>query len=238
MARRCVFISYAREDAAEVQAAAALLTAGGVQVFLDVQHIGYGERWEQVLDDALRRCERVLVFWSLAAQASQWVEREWRTALGLGKRIVPTLLDTTPLPPELAAFQALPRLKPPAAPLAPVAPAAQPPGQPSAPPPVSRRRVAWVLPVLALAGVAVAGLSWRWFDVPYQGQPVPGPPGPPGPAGTGPWPWLLALLGLGVLVGGWWAWRSGRRRSVPAQAAPASATAEEARRFVDAVFAE
>src|SRR5512135_148894 len=112
MASRTVFISYARADRAAVDQAVDLLRAGGVRVFLDIASIEFGARWKDALMNALRRCERVMVFWSRAAAASEWVEREWRYALELGKKIVPTLLDPTPLPPELAEFQAVKRLMP------------------------------------------------------------------------------------------------------------------------------
>lgn len=107
MAQRSVFISYAREDWPEVEASADLLRAGGVKVFIDTRDIPFGDRWQEALRKALERCERVLVFWSLAARGSDWVEREWRTALSLGKRIVPMLLDATPLPSELQPLHAL-----------------------------------------------------------------------------------------------------------------------------------
>lgn len=106
--RRSVFISYARADGERVRPHVELLKAGGVKVFVDVVSIDYGERWKDALEKALKHCERVMVFWSAAAAVSEWVRREWQTALGLGKRIVPTLLDDTPLDEELAAFQALP----------------------------------------------------------------------------------------------------------------------------------
>ena len=107
MAQRTIFISYAHENRPEVEPSAELLRAGGVQVFIDVAGIAYGDRWQDTLQQALDQCERVMVFWSLAAKASEWVDREWRYALQLGKRIVPTLLDDTPLPPELSQFQTL-----------------------------------------------------------------------------------------------------------------------------------
>jgi hypothetical protein len=109
MASRSVFISYSRSDRDDVDDAVGLLRAGGVKVFLDVVDIDYGERWKDALTQALKRCERVMVFWSRAAAASEWVEREWRFAIELGKKIVPTLLDMTPLPAELAEFQAIRR---------------------------------------------------------------------------------------------------------------------------------
>ena len=88
MAQRTIFISYAHENRPEVEPSAELLRAGGVQVFIDVAGIAYGDRWQDTLRQALDQCERVLVFWSLAAKASEWVEREWRYALQLGKRLL------------------------------------------------------------------------------------------------------------------------------------------------------
>ena len=109
MAQRCVFISYARHDGPRVQKDVALLRAGGVRVFIDVQDIEAGSRWEAALETALAQCGRVIVFWSRAAKGSTWVDREWRTALGLGKRVIPARLDDTDLPLELAALQGLHR---------------------------------------------------------------------------------------------------------------------------------
>lgn len=106
---RSVFISYSHDDGDAVRRDAELLRAGGVLVFIDVRDIAYGERWRDVLREALLRSERVLVFWSAAARVSEWVDREWRFALELGKKVVPTLLDPTPLPHELAALQAIER---------------------------------------------------------------------------------------------------------------------------------
>ncbi len=114
MALRTIFISYAHENRPEVEPSAELLRAGGVQVFIDVVGIAYGDRWQDTLQQALDQCERVMVFWSMAAKASEWVDREWRYALQMGKRIVPTLLDDTPLPPELRQFQTLSQRRSPA----------------------------------------------------------------------------------------------------------------------------
>ena len=107
---RGVFISYSRVNGEVVSIAAKLLRAGGATVFQDVVDIDYGSDWQEALASAIRQCERVLVFWSLAASTSKWVEREWRMALQAGKRIVPMLLDKTPLPMELSRFNGMPEL--------------------------------------------------------------------------------------------------------------------------------
>ena len=109
-ANKGVFLSYSRENERIVSIAARLLRAGGATVFQDVVDIEFGAKWQDALSDAIKRCERVLVFWSAAAATSKWVEREWQAALTAGKRVVPMLLDATPLPAELAALQGMPDL--------------------------------------------------------------------------------------------------------------------------------
>lgn len=107
MSRRTVFVSYSRKDSTQVAKAVELLEAGGADVFRDLDDIQYGDRWEDVIRTKLAEAERVLVFWSMNAQISEWVEREWMVAISMQKRVVPILLDQTPLPPELGQFHAL-----------------------------------------------------------------------------------------------------------------------------------
>ena len=105
-----VFISYSRANEDIVTIAAKLLKAGGATVFQDVVDLEYGKNWQAALAAAIRKCERVLVFWSAAAATSEWVERGWRAALKARKRIVPLLLDETPLPSELSVLHGMPEL--------------------------------------------------------------------------------------------------------------------------------
>lgn len=104
---RTVFVSYARKDSDRIQPAVALLEAGGAEVFRDIDDIEFGDDWEAVITRQLQECERVMVFWSANAQASEWVGREYTLALAQQKRMVPVLLDSTPLPPELSKYHAL-----------------------------------------------------------------------------------------------------------------------------------
>ena len=211
METRSVFISYARADGPIVLPDVELLRAGGVRVFMDVRDIEYGERWHAVLKRAIDTCERVIVFWSAAAKISEWVEREWRMAVERGKKIVPTLLDDTPLPQELAAFQALRRHPLQVVPSAAghhLAPAAEPFA------PAASRRIS--LGVGLLAGcslVALIGGAALWWMFPAAEPPrtTPAAPIPPGPpASTPPVPTandeptvFASFLGAHALV--WWA---------------------------------
>jgi hypothetical protein len=194
MACRTVFISYARADRDAVDQAVDLLRAGGVRVFLDIAAIEFGARWKDALYDALRRCERVMVFWSRAAAASEWVEREWRYALELGKKIVPTLLDPTPLPPELAEFQAVRRLMPQPAIVTQalgagddVATGVQPGPAPRAPPASAApgRRGAAVAIAGAAVVLAIAAGGYWLASAPRHAAQAPPPVSAPGPTPPG-----------------------------------------------------
>jgi len=186
MARRSVFISYARQDRDDVEASAELLRAGGVRVFIDVLDIEFGERWQDALRLALEKCERVMVFWSIAARASRWVDAEWRYAMSLGKKIVPTLLDDTPLPEELGALQALVRKRRTPA----VAPEPNAPRPTEAPGGAARRwggrRLAPYAAIPAAVALGVGAYSWMATTHPPQAPPevvLPAPaqtsPAPP-----------------------------------------------------------
>lgn len=106
-AQHTVFFSYAREDREWVGIVANILAAGGATVFMDVRDLEFGDRWEDVLMQKLKVVHRVLVFWSKNAAKSKWVEREYKTALTNGKRVVPVPIDDTPLSKELSQFHAL-----------------------------------------------------------------------------------------------------------------------------------
>lgn len=110
-AARRVFISYSRIDQPLVSRAVEFLRGGGLQVFLDSQSIAYGSDWRQELVKAIEDSERVMLFWTAAAALSRWVTREWKLALKRGKKVVPTLLDETPLPPPLARLHAVTSLR-------------------------------------------------------------------------------------------------------------------------------
>jgi len=98
------FVAYASKDAAIVQALVETVTSGfGKPVSWD-KDIRAGDHWEPRVRDAIDRCERLVLFWSERAADSKHVEKEWQHAERLGKRIVPILLDDTPLPDALSGI--------------------------------------------------------------------------------------------------------------------------------------
>jgi hypothetical protein len=105
---RSAFASYASPDRPEVLRRVQGLAAAGVEVFMDVLSLRAGQDWERQLVDNIRRRDVFYLFWSPAARASEWVNREWRYALqekGLQYIHPVPLADPreAPPPPELAS---------------------------------------------------------------------------------------------------------------------------------------
>lgn len=98
-------IVYAHRDGACVQQASAIAAAWG-PVLIDTA-VEPGSRWRPTIAAMLLSAQTVLIFWSASAAASPEVAAEWRIALAGPARVVPVLLDNTPLPPDLAALQAI-----------------------------------------------------------------------------------------------------------------------------------
>ena len=206
-----VFISYSRVNGEVVSIAAKLLRAGGATVFQDVVDIEYGSDWQEALARAIRQCERVLVFWSLAASTSEWVEREWRMALKAGKRIVPMLLDKTPLPAELSRFNGMPELmqflmlvkQPPQA-----APEPSPSLLPSRPAPMRQGRPRFMLPAVGVAfGAVFCGVLFYALlraDRPGDAVVIAAPPASAAvPAGPASAPASAVADAVGMPAAGW-----------------------------------
>lgn len=106
-----VFISYSQRNARVVEVAERLLRAGGADVFRDRSHIAFGTNWLGTIEETIKQCDRVLLFWSAAAARSPWVRREIKLALKLDKTIVPVLLDAAALPRRLSHINGLPDLR-------------------------------------------------------------------------------------------------------------------------------
>lgn len=98
-------ILYARADTAGMQRARALARLYG-PVWID-RDLHPGQAWRREIARRMCRADQVLVVWSQYAAGSAELATEWRGALACGRRVVPLLLDATPLPAELAARQAV-----------------------------------------------------------------------------------------------------------------------------------
>lgn len=81
---RKAFASYASHDRDAVLARVQGLQKAlpGLDVFLDVASLRSGQKWEERLRAEVTGRDIFYLFWSAHAKQSEWVEWEWRTALG------------------------------------------------------------------------------------------------------------------------------------------------------------
>jgi hypothetical protein len=99
------FASYSHADSRLVVPVVALLRSSTALVFLDSDSIPPGTKWRSAIDDAIQDAQILVVFWCRHAQSSKEVTGEYKAAITSGKKVLPLLLDMTPLPTDLAAFQ-------------------------------------------------------------------------------------------------------------------------------------
>jgi hypothetical protein len=99
------FVSYSTADRRFVEPIVQVLRTATTDVFLDRDSIAPGDKWKDVLTERLETADTLVLFWSHNAEKSKWVTKEWHTAAGAGKRILPVLIDDTPLPEALGDFQ-------------------------------------------------------------------------------------------------------------------------------------
>lgn len=98
-------IIYSRFDAAAAQRVRSVATLYE-PVMMD-RDMPAGATWRSTMAAALCSARVVLLVWSARAAASPEVGAEWRIAAACGRRIVPVLLDDTPLPPEASTVNGI-----------------------------------------------------------------------------------------------------------------------------------
>ena len=103
-ARRAVFLSHAREDAAASQKIAEALRAVQVEVWFDMNELRGGDVWDQKIRRQIRECALFIAVISAATQvrAEGYFRREWKMAVDRTQDmaedqafIVPVLIDAT-----------------------------------------------------------------------------------------------------------------------------------------------
>jgi hypothetical protein len=97
------FISYSRADVSTVEGLKRQLDDHHLNVFLDLDSLRAGQDWPPQLGAAVQNSRLVVLCWSAQAAASDWVRAEIHHSLSTKKpvRVLPWLLDGTPLPPML-----------------------------------------------------------------------------------------------------------------------------------------
>lgn len=102
-----LFISYRRQDAAFVDKLQKALEKKGLVLWRDVSNVKAGDVWPTEFADYIHCSKVVLLIWSRVASQSKWVSDEISSAKQQHKKIIPVLLDDTPLPLALQVIQAI-----------------------------------------------------------------------------------------------------------------------------------
>jgi hypothetical protein len=99
------FVSYSRADSPFAVKLASDLRANGASVWIDQLDIAAGARWDDAIEEGLRRSARVIVLLSPKAVASQNVLDEVSFAMDEGKTLVPVLVERCTVPMRLRRLQ-------------------------------------------------------------------------------------------------------------------------------------
>lgn len=103
--RPAVFLSYARADQDRAARLATALEAGGFDVWWDTLIEG-GAAFAKSIEAALEKCDAVIVVWSRASVASDWVLDEAARGRDL-RKLVPASIDGTEPPLGFRQYQAV-----------------------------------------------------------------------------------------------------------------------------------
>jgi TPR repeat protein len=71
-----IFLSYSTEDRERLMPLVSALEQHGWAVFWDHRSVPIGEKWREVIEEAVCQCSCVLVVWSQASVKSRWVTEE------------------------------------------------------------------------------------------------------------------------------------------------------------------
>jgi hypothetical protein len=109
--RKRLFVSHNSRDKERVRPLAAALQLAGAHVWFDEWILKPGDSVPGMISEGIRQFETFVLVWSANAAASNWVETELNSALirhvAAAARIVPIVLDDTPLPALIAHFYRL-----------------------------------------------------------------------------------------------------------------------------------
>ncbi len=102
-----LFVSYSRHDEPSIAAVVDLLRLTDTKVFRDRDSIRAGDKWRTAIQKAIQQLTACLIFWCAHSATSSEVGREVELALKFRKRLIPVLLDDSPLNGLLQDFQAI-----------------------------------------------------------------------------------------------------------------------------------
>lgn len=111
MAKYDIFLSYSRADTERVAPLRDELRKLGYRVFFDTESIEAGEQWKRRLERSIRASRTLVLCWSKNVLGHEFITFEYSRAEALHKRVLPWLLDDTPLP-QMLEIQGIPTADP------------------------------------------------------------------------------------------------------------------------------
>jgi len=105
MYKHAVFISYSRKDIDVAHQLAQDLEKAGFEAWWDISDLKGGDAWIRTIQAALKASKYFIVVLSPDAVESEWVEKEYTYAIGLGLRIIPILYKKCEVPMAFANIQ-------------------------------------------------------------------------------------------------------------------------------------
>ncbi len=106
--KKGVFISYSHADKDRLAPVVKLIRVFKPDlVFQDYDNLEVGKPWEPQLLEALANADLVAVFWCSHSAQSDWVKKEYQLAIQKAKDVLPIMLDDTPMPQDLSAYQGI-----------------------------------------------------------------------------------------------------------------------------------
>lgn len=100
-----IFVTYARSDGAFVDLLRQSLQEAGFDVWIDTLNLPAGAPWREEIDRAIRESAVMIAVMSPAAFESKYVTYEWAFSLGVGRPVIPLLIENTELHPRIEALQ-------------------------------------------------------------------------------------------------------------------------------------
>jgi hypothetical protein len=105
---QAIFCSYSHRDKKVIEHVESACKTLGITYLRDAIELRSGQRWQDELRAMIERADIFQLFWSRNAARSEYVEQEWRHALGLGREATKFLRPVyweEPMPPPPAELE-------------------------------------------------------------------------------------------------------------------------------------
>lgn len=93
-----IFISYSRKDIDFARKLAGDLEKAGYDVWWDITDLRGGDDWVKTLPAAIEAAQHFIIVLTPNSVESEWVRKEYTQALSLRKKILPIMLEASPVP--------------------------------------------------------------------------------------------------------------------------------------------